>query len=46
MPLEEVDKLMQDSADAKAYVDELNQMLGARDCWLALLLVCCCGPRR
>lgn len=30
MPLEELDKLMQDSADAKAYVDELNQMLGAQ----------------
>ena len=28
MPLEEVDKLMQDNADAKAYADSLNQMLG------------------
>ena len=28
MPLEEVEQLMQDSADAKAYEDSLRQMLG------------------
>jgi hypothetical protein len=32
MPLEEVEQLMQDSADAKDYEDSLRQMLGKPAC--------------
>lgn len=47
VPLEDVEQLMQDNADAKAYEDSLRQMLGEGVGWAAhqLQLKRLCGSR-